>query len=77
MELVGHLVRDWAVEDGEESLQLLRLLPQLLLLVEDGGHQRLDQDPLLLTLLGRDHVKNWLGIETGAQYEDDHNKEGR
>ena len=60
MELVGHLVRDRAVQDREQSLQLLRLLPQLLLLVEDGGHERLDEDPLLLTLLGGDHVKNWL-----------------
>ena len=60
MEFVGHLVRNRAVEDREQSLQLLRLLPQLLLLVEDGGHERLDEDPLLLTLLGRDHVKNWL-----------------
>ena len=60
MELVCHLVRDRAVEDREQSLQLLRLLLQLPLLVEDGGHQRLDQDPLLLTLLGWDHVKNWL-----------------
>ena len=60
MELVGHLMRDRAVQDREQSLQLLRLLPQLLLLVEDGGHERLDEDPLLLTLLGRDHVKNWL-----------------
>ena len=77
MELVCHLVRYRAVEYGEESLQLLRLLLQLPLLVEDRGHQRLDQDPLLLTLLGRDHVKNWLGLETRAQCEDDHNKEGQ
>ena len=60
MELVGHFVRDGAVEDGEKSLQLLSLLLQRLLLVEDGGDQGLDQDTLLLPLLGRDHVKDWL-----------------
>ena len=60
MELVGHFVRDWAVEDGEKSLQLLRLLLQRLLLVEDGGDQGLDQGPLLLHPLGGDHVKDWL-----------------
>ena len=60
MELVGHFVRDWAVEDGEKSLQVLSLLLQRLLLVEDGGDQGLDQDTLLLPLLDRDHVKDWL-----------------
>ena len=60
MELVGHLVRDRAVEDREKILQLLSFLPQLLFLSEDGGDQRLDQDMLLLALLDRNHVKDWL-----------------
>lgn len=60
MELVCHLVRNRAVEDREESLQLLSFLPQLLLLPEDRGDKRLDQDALLLSLLDRNHVKDWL-----------------
>ena len=75
MELVGHFVRDWAVEDREKSLQLLRLLLQRLLLVEDGGDQGLDQDTLLLPLLDGDHVKDWLRMENGDEGEDDHNPE--
>ena len=60
MELVGHLVRNRAVEDREKILQLLSFLPQLLLFSEDRGDKRLDQDMLLLALLDRNHVKDWL-----------------
>ena len=60
MELVGHLVRNRAVKDREKSLQLICLLPQLLLLSEDRGYKRLDQDMLLLGLLDRNPVKDWL-----------------
>lgn len=57
MELIGHLVRDRVVEDGEKILQLLRLVPQLPLLLKNRGDQSLDEESLPLTLLGGDHVK--------------------
>ena len=74
MELVRNFMRDWIVEDGEETLKLLGLLPQSLLLVDDGREQGLEDDSLLLLPLGGDHVKDWHGIETGNEKEnDDHN----